>query len=80
MALTQQRSGIAVTFVLASSERDHMLSLLNGTTPGKIGKDFYMNLLSYGALPVLTVLAAQFPAVGAFLFSWVQPVLQALRG
>jgi len=71
--------GIAVTFVLASSERDHVLSLLNGTTPGKIGKDFYMNLLSYGALPVLTVLAAQFPAVGAFLFSWVQPVLQALR-
>jgi hypothetical protein len=72
--------GIAVTFVLASSERDHVLSLLNGTTPGKIGKDFYMNLLSYGALPVLTVLATQFPAVGAFLFSWVQPVLQALRG
>jgi hypothetical protein len=33
-----------------------------------------------GALPVLTVLAAQFPAIGSFLFSWVQPVLQALRG
>jgi hypothetical protein len=39
-----------------------------------------MNLLSYGALPVLTVLAAQFPTIGSFLFSWVQPLLQALRG
>jgi hypothetical protein len=72
--------GIAVVFILAGSERDEVLSLLNGTKPGKLGKDFYMNLLSYGALPVLTVLAAQFPTVGSFLFSWVQPVLQALRG
>jgi hypothetical protein len=72
--------GLAVGFVLASSERDPVLSRLNGTAPGKIGKDFYMNLLSYGALPVLTVLAAQFPAIGSFLFSWVQPLLQALRG
>lgn len=72
--------GIAVGFMLAAAERDEVLSRLNGTTPGKIGKDFYMNLLSYGALPVLTVLAAQFPSIGSFLFSWVQPVLQALRG
>ncbi len=72
--------GLAVGFVLASSERDQVLSRLNRTAPGKIGKDFYMNLLSYGALPVLTVLAAQFPAIGSFLFSWVQPLLQALRG
>jgi hypothetical protein len=72
--------GLAVGFVLASSERDPVLSRLNGTAPGKIGKDFYLNLVSYGALPVLTVLAAQFPAIGSFLFSWVQPVLQALRG
>jgi hypothetical protein len=39
-----------------------------------------LNLLSYGALPVLTVLAAQFPTIGSFLFSWVQPVLQTMRG
>jgi hypothetical protein len=72
--------GIAVGFMLAGAERDEVLSRLNGTTPGKIGKDFHMNMLSYGALPVLTVLAAQFPSIGSFLFSWVQPVLQALRG
>jgi len=72
--------GIAVGFMLAGAERDEVLSRLNGTAPGKIGKDFYMNLLSYGAVPILTVLAAQFPSIGSFLFSWVQPVLQALRG
>jgi hypothetical protein len=72
--------GLAVGFVLASSERDPVLSRLNGTKPGTIGKDFYWNLLSYGALPVLTLLAVQFPSIGSFLFSWVQPLLQALRG
>jgi hypothetical protein len=72
--------GIAVGCTLAGSERDEILSRLNGTKPGKIGKAFYMNLLSYGALPVLTVLAAQFPTIGSFLFSWVQPVPRALRG
>jgi hypothetical protein len=72
--------GIATGFMLAAAERDEVLSRLNGTKAGKIGKDFYMNLVSYGALPVLTVLAAQFPTIGSFLFSWVQPVLQALRG
>jgi hypothetical protein len=80
MAILLIAIGIAVVFMLAGAERDEVLSRLNGTTPGKIGKDFYMNLLSYGALPVLTVLAAQFPSIGSFLFSWVQPVLQALRG
>jgi hypothetical protein len=80
MAVLLVGIGLSVGFVLASSERDMVLSRLNGTTPGKIGKDFYMNLLSYGALPVLTVLAAQFPTIGSFLFSWVQPLLQALRG
>ena len=72
--------GLAVAFVLAGTERDPILSRINGTVPGKIGRNFYMNLLSYGALPVMTVLAAQFPSIGSFLFSWVQPLLQALRG
>jgi hypothetical protein len=80
MAILLIAIGLAVGFVLASSERDPVLSRLNRTTPGKIGKDFYLNLLSYGALPVLTVLAAQFPTIGSFLFSWVQPVLQTMRG
>jgi hypothetical protein len=80
MAVLLIAMGIAVGFTLAAAERDEVLSRLNGTKPGKVGKDFYLNLLSYGALPVLTVLAAQFPAIGSFLFSWVQPVLQTLRG
>jgi hypothetical protein len=80
MAILLIAMGIATGCILASAERDEILSRLNRTEPGKLGKHFYMNLLSYGALPVLTVLAAQFPSVGSFLFSWVQPVLQAVRG
>jgi hypothetical protein len=38
-----------------------------------------VRLVSYGALPLLTVLASQFPAIGRFLFSWVQPAIEALH-
>jgi hypothetical protein len=72
--------GAGVVALLAGAERDPILSRMNGTTPGSLGKDFYLNVLSYGALPLLTVLAVQFPSLGQFLFSWVQPMLQAMRG
>lgn len=71
--------GGGIVAVLAGAERNPILSRLNGTTPGEIGKSFYLNLLSYGALPILMVLAAGFPSIGQFLFSWVQPALQAMK-
>jgi hypothetical protein len=71
--------GGGIAFVLALADRDHILSRINHTAPGKLGKRFWLNALSYGAVPILTVLAAQFPSIGQFLFSWVQPVLQAMK-
>jgi len=53
---------------------------LTDTTPGEVNKlSLFRRLLTVGALPIITVLSTQFPAVSHFLFSWVQPTLEALR-
>ncbi len=64
---------------MAGMERDVILSRLGGTEEGELNKGFYLKLVSYGALPVLSILAAQFPTISKFLFSWVQPALEALQ-
>ena len=64
---------------MTQMERNPILSRLAGSTAGELNKDFYFKLVSYGALPVLGVLASQFPSISTFLFSWVQPTLEAFR-
>jgi hypothetical protein len=70
--------GIGTTFVLAQMDRDAILSRLTATQPNAIGKNFFIRLVSFGALPLVSVLATQFPSIRNFLFSWIQPALQAL--
>jgi hypothetical protein len=72
-------SAVVVLVVLAQMERDPILSRLSGTPEGELGKDFYIRALAYGALPVLTVLSTQFPAISRFVSAWVQPAAAGLR-
>jgi hypothetical protein len=69
---------IGTCIVLAQMDRDSILSRLTATTPNEIGKTFFIRVASFGTLPLITVLSTQFPGVRNFLFSWVQPALQAL--
>ncbi|MFL6417608.1 MAG: hypothetical protein ACJ74Y_18290, partial [Bryobacteraceae bacterium] len=71
--------GIVVVRALAQIERNPIISRLSGTAEGALGKDFYLRIVSYGALPVLAVLGTQFPAVARILSSWVQPTVEALK-
>ena len=71
--------GAGVVLVFAQMHRDAVLSRLTTGTAGTLGKTFYLRVASYGALPLLTVIASQFPGVGRFLLSWVQPALEGLR-
>jgi hypothetical protein len=71
--------GSGVAFVFAQMDKDAILSRITDTKQNEIGKIFFFRLIQYGSLPLLTVLAAQFPAVGRALFSWVQPALEALK-
>jgi hypothetical protein len=64
---------------LSGIARDPILSRISGTTPGELGAEFYLKLVSYVALPVLGLLASAFPSISNFLFSWIEPTLEAIR-
>jgi hypothetical protein len=68
-----------VTTMFAQMHRDNTLSHLNNTTPGELGKDFWIRTISFAALPLFSYLAAQFPQVNHFLYSWLEPAIQALH-
>jgi hypothetical protein len=68
-----------VGFVYAQMHRDVTLSRITDTNPGELGLDFWVRLLGFAALPLLSLLAAQFPELNSFLFSWLQPALDAMK-
>ena len=65
--------------VFTQMQTDATLSRLTNTREGQIEPGFILRLVSIGALPLLAVLASVFPALRAFLFSWIQPALAALH-
>ncbi len=71
--------GSGVAFVFAEMDKDAILSRITDTKSNAVGKTFFFRLARFGTLPLLTVLGAQFPAVSRYLFSWVQPALEALK-
>jgi hypothetical protein len=71
--------GTAIIISFAQMDRDAILSRLNGTVAGKLDWSFYLRVLSYGGLPLLTLLASQFPSLGRSLSAWLEPALNALH-
>ena len=74
--------GYIVTVVgvaFAQIYRDAILSRITGTNPGELGLDFYVRMVSFTALPLFSLLAAQFPSVNRFFYSWLQPAIQAVN-
>jgi hypothetical protein len=71
--------GAAIIVSFAQMDRDAVLSRLNRTVAGKLDLSFYLRAASYGGLPLLTLLASQFPAVGRSLIAWLEPALNALH-
>jgi hypothetical protein len=72
-------SGATVATVFAQMDRDPLLSRLSETKPNQLGINFVIRLVSFGTLPLLTLLASLVPDVGRFLQSWLQPALQSLK-
>jgi len=74
---------VAIAWILGKCmvemERDPILSRIAGTKPGELSATFYLKLARYGALPVLGLLAWQFPWISNFLSSWIEPALEALK-
>jgi hypothetical protein len=67
---------LSAVWTLVDIERDHVLSRLRTTTPGRVDLnwDFIKRIVVYGVLPLLAVLASLFPEIGGALFGWLEPI------
>jgi hypothetical protein len=66
--------------VLAQMDRDAILSRMSNSTPGKVRyMAFVKHMLAVGGLPIVTILATLFPAIGSYLFSWAGPIMESLH-
>jgi hypothetical protein len=71
--------GTGVAFVFAEMDRDAILSRLSNTKANELGPTFFLRVARFGALPLLTVLSAQFPVINHTLFFWIKPAFEALK-
>jgi hypothetical protein len=62
-----------VVFVFAQLHRDPILSRVTDTRPNELGWDFFLRIISFGAVPVLTWVAYQFPDFGVSIYRFFQP-------
>ena len=57
-----------------------ILSRMGNSVPGQVRyMAFVKHMLAVGGLPIVTVLATLFPAIGSYLFSWAAPILESLH-
>jgi hypothetical protein len=68
-----------VLLVFMQMHRDSILSRTTNTEIGKLGLDFYEKLIPVIGVPLIGLLASLFPEISSFLFSWLQPSLQAIK-
>jgi hypothetical protein len=70
----------AFVAVLIQMNRNEVLSRIARTEPGQItwNATFIINLLTFGVVPLLTLLSSEFPGLRNALFAWVQPLVSAV--
>lgn len=71
--------GTGVIWVFAQMHRNAILSRNTDTKANELGWDFYLRIISFGVLPVLTWLAYQFPDIGDFVTKFVQPAVPVIK-
>jgi hypothetical protein len=71
--------GCGFIWVFAQMHRNAILSRITDTKPNELGRDFYIRIATFGAIPVLTWFAYQFPEIGGGLFKILQPSLQVIK-
>lgn len=73
----------AVTIVIAmmvQMNKNEVLSRISKSDPGRLNWDmtFVLNLVLFGVLPLLSLLATEFPGIRTFLGSWLEPLARAM--
>jgi hypothetical protein len=67
--------------VFLEIDRNSLLSRIAGTEPGKLTWDgaFFVRVLTWGLVPLLSVAAVQYPDLANSLFRLAEPLTRALR-
>jgi len=71
--------GAGIVWVFAQMYRNPILSRITNTEPNELGWEFYARIAVFGALPVITWFAYQFPEIGGSLLKFVRPGLDVLK-
>jgi hypothetical protein len=71
--------GGAVVTVFSQLDRDAIFSRITRTEEGKLDRNFFLQLISYGGIPTLALLASHVPTVAKFFFSWIKPAMEAIH-
>jgi hypothetical protein len=71
--------GFVIVWVFFKMERNRVLSLISKTSDTQLSSEFWTQIVSFGSLPLLGVIAHLFPQVSQFLVSWVAPSLQDIH-
>jgi hypothetical protein len=71
--------GYVVWRVFSEMERNIILSAIAHTSPGQLGGEFWIQLITLGVLPLLGVLGHLFPSFSQFLSQWIAPSVQAMH-
>jgi hypothetical protein len=71
--------GMGIIWVFSQMHHSAILRRITDTETNGLGWDFYLRLVTFGAVPVLTWLAYQFPEVGVSLYRFVQPGLEGMK-
>ena len=68
-----------ISYVYSQIYHNKTLSRVTATREDSLGWDFWLRMAGFVAVPVLSLLAAQFPELNRFLFSWLEPALQSFH-
>jgi hypothetical protein len=71
--------GVGAIWVFSQMYRDVLLSRITRTEGNELGIEFYVRIAMFGAIPLMTWLAYQFPAVGAVVLKYLQPGIEAAK-
>jgi hypothetical protein len=63
-------------WVFVELDRNTLMSHVSGTRPGEVTLNWalFVRMLSFGAVPLLSVAAAQYPQIATFVFRTLSPL------
>lgn len=66
----------AVLYIYSGMHRDDILSRTTATEPGKLDSGFFEKVIPTLGIPLLSLIATQFPEFNDLIFSWIEPGLR----